>query len=115
MAKKIYYGEKAFPGGMPRVAARNQGQTYYDGYPVISSDVKYYPEENPEGIEAHRSATAVFDDGSEFGYNVNTSTYLDGSKSVFEYGNRNGVHSYISNHYDQNGRRFGTDTTYNAL
>lgn len=81
MAKKIYYGEKGFPGGTPRVTDHNQGQpqqqTYYGSYPVIGSNVIYEKTSTPD-YTGTKTANVTFGDGTDYGYNVTTETFGNG-------------------------------------
>jgi hypothetical protein len=117
MAKKIYYGEKAFPGGMPRAAANNQGrpqqQTYYGSYPVTESNVSY--ETSTPGHTGTKTASVTFGDGTDYGYNVTTETFGNGERYINERGKRNGVMVDIDRMYSPDGIVLQNDTSYNGL
>lgn len=118
MAKKIYYGQKAFPGGMPRVTDHKQGrpqqQTYYDGYPVTYS---YVHHDDPAALDhiGTKTASVTFEDGTDRGYNVTTETFGDGERYINELGERNGVTVDIDRVYSPKGIELQNDTSYNGL
>lgn len=117
MAKKIYFGQKAFPGGMPRVTGHNQDQpqqqTYYGSYPVTESNVSY--ETSTPGHTGSKTASVTFSDGTNHGYNVTTETAGDGERYINERGKRNGVMVDIDRLYAPDGTELQNDTAYNGL
>jgi hypothetical protein len=48
-------------------------------------------------------------------YRVYTRHYPDGTRTVHEHGNNQGVHSYINNQYGPDGTLQRSDTTYNGF
>lgn len=98
------------PGALPNP----KNSTYYSAYPVrkvTNSEDPFFDDPS----ETVSRQTVNFDDGTRYGYDVETLKWPDGGKSVAEYGSRNGVDVFVNNYTNPDGSIASSDTVYNGV